>query len=249
VTSDPVLTMQIGNMQNGTLRPCAAAAAFLLAACGSYASLQPGETRDVATPVPEEPRPYRIQPGDGLQIEFANHPTRRIAVVVRPDGVISIPLAEEIHAAGRTVPEVDDLLTQSVGRTLRDPELTVEVATIAQSQVFVSGEVGRPGAVPLVPGLTAFQALAAAGGIAPSGADDSVIVVRADGPGKRTVRRVSLHGADMLTNDVVLGPFDIVYVPRTSIADVGMFVNNYINAIIPHSLSFTAFYNLKPGVQ
>jgi protein involved in polysaccharide export with SLBB domain len=168
---------------------------------------------------------------------------------VRPDGVVSIPLAYEVHVAGRTVPEVDDLLTKGVATTLRDPELTVIVLTMAKSMVFVGGEVGKPGPVPLVPGLTAFQALTAAGGIAPSGAADSVIVVRADGPGRRIVRRVSLAGADMLKNDVALGPFDIVFVPRTAIADVGMFVNNYINSIIPHSVSFTAFYNLKPGVQ
>jgi protein involved in polysaccharide export with SLBB domain len=233
------------------LRRCLpwAAALLPLSACGSFASLDEGEARAVETRVVEEEREYRIQPGDGLQIQFAHHPTRKVDVVVRPDGVVSIPLAEEVHVAGRTVPEVDDLLTKGVATTLRDPELTVIVLTMAKSMVFVGGEVGKPGPVPLVPGLTAFQALTAAGGIAPSGAADSVIVVRADGPGRRIVRRVSLAGADMLKNDVALGPFDIVFVPRTAIADVGMFVNNYINSIIPHSVSFTAFYNLKPGVQ
>lgn len=223
--------------------------ASAFASCGSYAGLEPGETRVVETQPDLEPPVYRIQPGDGLVVEFAHHPTRRAEVVVRPDGVLSIPFAEEVRVAGRTIPEADAMLTELVGKRLRDPELTVLVAAVAKSQVFVGGEVQRQGAVPLVPGMTAFQALTAAGGIAPTGAADSVILVRADGPGKRIVRRVSLDEGDMLTNDVVLGPFDIVYVPRTAVADVGAFVNANVNAIIPRALSFTAFYNIQDAFQ
>ncbi len=220
------------------------------AACSSYAGLEPGETRSVEVEhAVVEPLAYRIQPGDGLIIEFAHHPTRRAEVTVRPDGVVSIPFAEEVRVAGRTIPEADAMLTERCGARLRDPELTILVATIAQSQVFVGGEVARQGAVPLVPGMTAFQALTAAGGIAPTGAADSVILVRADGPGKRIVRRVSLEDGAMLQNDVVLGPFDIVYVPRTAVADVGAFVNANVNAIIPRALSFTAFYNIQDAFQ
>lgn len=219
--------------------------ASVSSSCGSYAGLDEGETRTVETSVVEEPIEYRIQPGDGLVIEFAHHPTRRTELVVRPDGAISIPFAEEKHVAGLTVREADDLLTASVKEHLRDPELTILVAAVARSQVFVGGEVGRPGAIPLVPGMTAFQALTAAGGIAPSGADDSVILVRSNGPGKRMVRRLSLAGGDMLANDVALGPFDIVFVPRTRVADVGLFVNSNINAIVPRAINFTAFYDLQ----
>lgn len=227
------------------LRPFALLLAVPFAGCGSYAGLDEGEVRAVETAVEEEPIAYRIQPGDGLVVEFAHHPTRRTELVVRPDGVISIPFAEEKHVAGLTVAEADDLLTASVKEHLRDPDLTILVAAVARSQVFVGGEVGRPGAIPLVPGMTAFQALTAAGGIAPSGADDSVILVRSNGPKKRIVRRLSLAGGDMLANDVALGPFDIVFVPRTRVADVGLFVNSNINAIVPRAINFTAFYDLQ----
>ncbi len=223
--------------------------ASMAASCGSYAGLAVGETRVVETQPDLEPPVYRVQPGDGLVVEFAHHPTRRAEVVVRPDGVLSIPFAEEVRVAGRTIPEADAMLTELVGKRLRDPELTILVAAVAKSQVFVGGEVLRQGAVPLVPGMTAFQALTAAGGMAPTGAADSVILVRADGPGKRIVRRVSLEEGDMLTNDVVLGPFDIVYVPRTAVADVGAFVNANVNAIIPRALSFTAFYNIQDAFE
>ena len=223
--------------------------ASMAASCGSYAGLAVGETRVVETQPDLEPPVYRVQPGDGLVVEFAHHPTRRAEVVVRPDGVLSIPFAEEVRVAGRTIPEADAMLTELVGKRLRDPELTILVAAVAKSQVFVGGEVLRQGAVPLVPGMTAFQALTAAGGMAPTGAADSVILVRADGPGKRIVRRVSLEEGDMLTNDVVLGPFDIVYVPRTAVADVGAFVNANVNAIIPRALSFTAFYNIQEAFE
>jgi len=218
--------------------------AVLLPACNSIKSLPEGEARSFETRAVEEPVEYRIQPGDGLTIKFAYHQTRDLQVGVRPDGRISIPFAEEVHVAGLTVAEADDRLTAGVAQVLRDPELTIVVTKVARSQVYVGGEVLRPGAVPLVPGLTATQALFAAGGAAPTGDTRSVILIRAAGPGKREVRRLSLEGTDMVACDRVLAPFDIVFVPRTFIADVGVFVNSYINAIIPRSVSFTAFYNL-----
>jgi len=218
---------------------------LLLAGCGSFADLDAGETRAIDVPIAEAPPPYRIQPGDGLTIAFAHHPTRTTNVVVRVDGKVSIPFAEEVHVAGLTVPAADTELTKGVGQHLRDPELTIAIATMAQAQVFVGGEVARPMAMPLIPGMTAFQALTAAGGFAPSGAKDSVILVRADGPGKRIVKRLSLAGADMLAGDVALGPFDILFVPTTTIGDIGMFVNTHVNAIIPRAVNFSAFYNLE----
>lgn len=217
----------------------------LAAACGTYGDLPEGEPRAFDTRVAEEAPVYRIQPGDGLVIHFAHHPERKTDVVVRPDGRLSIPFAEEVHVAGLTVAEADELLTQGVARQLRDPELTILVATVARSQVFVGGEVARQGVVPLIPGMTAWQALTAAGGIAPTGDDASVILVRADGPGKRIVRRLSLRGAELLTHDVALAPFDIVWVPTTGVADVASFVNSHINAIIPRAVNFSAFYNLE----
>jgi protein involved in polysaccharide export with SLBB domain len=219
---------------------------LLLTACHSFRSLPEGEPATFETRVvEEEASEYRIQPGDGLSIKFAHHPLRNLELVVRPDGRISIPFAEETLVAGRTVAEADALLTEKVAKHLRDPELTIVVATIAKSQVFVGGEVSRPGAVPLVPGLTAFQALVAAGGVAPTGDETSVILVRAAGPGKRIVRRLSFADQGLVEHDVVLGPFDIVYVPRTFIADVGAFVNSHINAIVPRAVSFAGFYNLE----
>ncbi len=227
------------------LLPCLVVLALPFAACSSYAGLAVGETRTIETEIEDATADYRIQPGDGLVIEFAHHPTRRAELVVRPDGVISIPFAEEVHVAGCTVPEADAMLTASVEKHLRDPALTILVAAVAKSQVFVGGEVLRAGAVPLIPGMTAFQALTSVGGIAPSGQADSIILVRAAGPGKRIVRRLSLAGGDMLQNDVILGPFDILFVPRTSVADIGLFVNSNINAIVPRAINFTAFYDLQ----
>lgn len=239
-------------MSGAAFRAAALASLIALAACHTFDRIPEGEetpfdTRAAEAP-PEETPEYRIQPGDGLAIKFAHHPLRNLDVVVRPDGRISIPFAEEVRVAGRTVPEVDEQLTEGVSRRLRDGDLTVVVVTVARSQVFVGGEVLRPGAIPLVPGLTAVQALLAAGGVAPTGDDSSVIVVRAAGPGKRIVRRLALQDRGLVTHDVVLGPFDIVFVPRTAVADVGNFVNSHINAIVPRAVSFSAFYNLEENV-
>ncbi len=226
---------------------CLILAPLLVAACTTFHELPEGEPVAFDTRVAEEPDSpeYRIQPGDGLSIKLVHHPLRSMDLVVRPDGRVSIPFAEEVRVSGHTVAEADALLTEGVARSLRDPELTVVVMTVARSQVFVGGEVVRPGAIPLVPGLTAFQALLAAGGVAPTGDETSVILVRAAGPGKRIVRRLSFADRGIITNDAVVGPFDIVFVPRTFVADVGNFVNSHINAIVPRAVNFSAFYNLE----
>ncbi len=223
----------------------AAFATVLLCGCNSFEKIPEGEAQSFETRAAEsQPTEYRIQPGDGLAIKYAYQPTRNLDVIVRLDGRISIPFAEEVHVAGRTIEEADALLTERVGKVLRDPDLTVVLTTMAKSQVFIGGEVTRPGAVPLAPGMTAYQALLAAGGVAPTGDEKSVIVIRAAGPGRRTVWRLDLEGQGLVTHDVVLGPYDIVFVPRTFVADVGAFVNSHINAIIPRAANFSAFYNL-----
>lgn len=194
---------------------------------------------------PPEIEPYRIAPGDGLSITFAFHPERNTDVTVRPDGKFSLSLVKEVHAAGKTTAELDAELTKALATQLKAPQLAVNVKTFATQRVFVGGEVGRPGTVDLDSGLTALRALTAAGGLTSTAASDSLLLIRAAGPGKRIVKRLDLSKENLAKNDILLRPFDIVYAPRSSVSQVGLWVDQNINSVIPRIFSFGAFYDLN----
>ena len=87
---------------------------------------------------------YRIQLGDKLDVKFLYSPELNESVTVRPDGLISIPLAHDVRAAGRTPAELTASLRASLSRELRDPQVTVMVRSFSSHVVYVSGEVGKP---------------------------------------------------------------------------------------------------------
>ncbi len=194
---------------------------------------------------PLEVEPYRIAPGDGLGLRFAYHVERNTDVAVRPDGKISIPFAEEVHAAGKTVAELDAELTVALARHYKHPDVAVMVMTFAPQRAFVGGEVNQPGDVELRTGLTVMQALAARGWFKTTAATDSVVLIRGAGPGRRVVKKLDLSPANIAKNDVPLRPFDILYAPQRSIVRVGEWVDQNINALVPRMLSFGAYYNLN----
>jgi len=85
-------------------------------------------------------------------------------VPVRPDGKISLPLINDVQAAGSTPQQLASTVTEKLRKFLTEPQVTVIVTQINSQRVFVIGEVLRAGAFPLVPGTTVLQALANAGG-------------------------------------------------------------------------------------
>ena len=180
--------------------------------------------------------PYRIAEGDGLTIRFTYHPERTTSVKVRPDGILSIPLAEEIQAAGLTVAELDAEITKKVDEHLNDPDLTVVVDAVAQERVYLAGEVRTPGEIKLIPGMSLHQALASAGWLTADAADDSVVVIRTIEPGKRQAVKIDCSEGALIAADLELQRFDIIYVPQTSIARFGEWVDNYLNKTAPRWL-------------
>lgn len=221
-------------------------ALFPLFACATTGPAFPADGSPLVYETPEpEPEAYRIAPGDGLALQFAFHPERNLEFTVRPDGKISIPFAKEVHAAGKSVSELDDELTKAMASKLKNPELAIMVKTFAAQRVYVGGEVGQPGVVDLQPGMTALQALTTKGGLTNGAASDSLLVIRAAGPGKRIVKRLDLSKENVAKNDIPLRPFDILYAPKSSIAQAGVWVEQNINAVVPRVFSFGAFYDVN----
>lgn len=107
---------------------------------------------------------YLIGPEDVLDITVWKEPDVSRVVPVRPDGRISLPLINDVQAAGLSPEQLATALAEKMGKFLNKPQVTVIVTAINSQRVFVVGEVLRAGAFPLLPGMTVLQALASAGG-------------------------------------------------------------------------------------
>lgn len=191
---------------------------------------------------------YRIQPGDTLDIKFFYNPELNESVIVRPDGRISLQLAHDIVAAGLTPAKLNQFLVEKYQSEIRQPEITVIVRTFSAERVYVDGEVFRPGMITLAGPITILQALSTAGGIRDSARDNEVVLIRRGPDGKPTHAIVNVeairNGAD-LSQDILLAPYDIVFVPKSPIANVNKFVDLYIRKNIPVGVGFGFGYELN----
>ena len=114
-------------------------------------------------PATDDPN-YVIGPQDVLDISVWKEPELTRAVPVRPDGKISMPLLNDVQAAGRTPLQLAADITAGLKKFVTDPQVTVIVTTINSQRVFILGEVNHAGAYPLLPNMTVLQALSSAGG-------------------------------------------------------------------------------------
>lgn len=115
-------------------------------------------------PATDDPN-YVIGPQDLLDISVWKEPELTRPVPVRPDGKISMPLLNDVQAAGRTPLQLASDITAGLKKFMTDPQVTVIVTTINSQRVFILGEVNRAGAYPLLPNMTVLQALSSAGGL------------------------------------------------------------------------------------
>jgi polysaccharide export outer membrane protein len=114
-------------------------------------------------PATDDPN-YVIGPQDVLDISVWKEPELTRPVPVRPDGKISMPLLNDVQAAGKTPLQLAADITTGLKKFVTDPQVTIIVTTINSQRVFILGEVNRAGAYPLLPDMTVLQALSSAGG-------------------------------------------------------------------------------------
>jgi polysaccharide export outer membrane protein len=182
-------------------------------------------------------RNYRLEPGDTLRITYTFHSEmNQNDIMVRPDGKITATQVGDIDIAGLTVKELENLLVQKTSENLRNPEVVVSVTKFAERSVYVAGEVGKAGLIPYAKGLTPLQAVIAAGGFLEGAQADSVILIRANDSSEEVLaRKVNLAAVvtDGIKEPIYLAPHDVVYVPKTPIAEAGLWVKQHITDIIP----------------
>jgi protein involved in polysaccharide export with SLBB domain len=185
------------------------------------------------------PEPYLLGVGDEMQVSVLSAPELSGIVKVRPDGAITTPGAGTIHALGRTPEDVGREVEGNLGEILRHARVDVIVTGFGDRRIFVMGEVGVPGDKPYYRGMSALQAVAAAGGVLPSGKAGSVLVLRRTGTDEAEIRRLDLGRSlgGKPGPDMILHPFDIVYVPRTLISRADLLIDRYVRQMMsPFSL-------------
>jgi len=191
--------------------------------------------QDLSTPRPT-PLAYRIQLGDSLAIRFYRNPELNNDVIVRPDGMISLPLINDVPAAGSSPQDLGHELEHRYARELAVPDVTVIVTRFGGQRVWIGGEVGVQGELELVPGLTMLGAIQKAGGFKNTARLEQVVLIRKATDGRPRGASFDLTDVQRGTHperDIQLEPYDIVVVPRSAVGNVNTFMELYITRNIP----------------
>lgn len=204
------------------------------------------------TPPAPELTGYRVGISDELSFRFTYVPELNTAVTVRSDGRISLPLVGELTVDGLSLAELTKQVETLMSEHLRRPQVVINVQGGTSRRVFVGGEVGRPSMQPLLGPLTVLQAVMVAEGLRDGASPQQTIVLRRGPAGERTVLSVDLDavmsGRD-LAQDLLLQANDVVIVPRSGIASLDRWVDQYVRRVLPFSLGFSYTINRNGGIQ
>ena len=179
--------------------------------------------------------PYFIQPGDQLDIKFFYNPEINETVIVRPDGKISLQLVDEVQAAGLKPSQLDDVLTEKYAQELKKPVITIIVKSFEGQRVYVGGEVNKQREIKLPAGMTVLQAVFEAGGFKETASPENAVLIRQGANREPIPIQIDLKSAMYGHGDganLALKPNDIVYIPKSAIAEANKWVNQYIERLL-----------------
>lgn len=183
-----------------------------------------GDAQHLA-PAERNPR-YRICRDDVLQLSFPLSPELNQKVTVQPDGFVSLQTVGTVHVEGLTLAGVVDAVKQAYAGTLHNPIVDVDLVDFQRPFFSVLGQVGKPGQYDLRYDITVTQAVAVAGGFAPT-AKTQVFLYRAISSNWAEVRELKikdiLQGKD-ISEDVHLRPGDMIFVPEKAITKFRKYV-------------------------
>ncbi|MBU0481713.1 MAG: polysaccharide export protein [Proteobacteria bacterium] len=199
------------------------------AAC---ASNQGGIAERPYSPPPESR--VVLRPGDEIELKFPYWKELNDTQVIRPDGYITLQLIDSVLAQGLTPEELDTKLTNLYESKIKDPVISVVVRSLVDQRIYVGGEIKNPGLLTLQGEVNVLQAVINAGGFKETARTDEVIVIRRNGKGKAVPYKTDLSGTLDETgpnHTFLLQPNDVVYVPKSTIANLNKFVNQYITEL------------------
>jgi polysaccharide export outer membrane protein len=175
----------------------------------------------MAASVPAAPRPaapdnYVLGPGDQIEVDVFGEPDLTRMVTIKPDGVIALPLINQVTAAGKTAAQLEAELTRMYAKYLKTPSVAVLVRQFRMNPVYVMGEVSKPGRYDLLYDMTFLDALTLAGGATDKANLDGAQLVRVEN-GKSTaipIKANQMIQGKAQTPNLKLQTGDLIYVPR-----------------------------------
>ena len=169
---------------------------------------------DIPNPAKAPEEFYQIGAGDGLGIVLWKEPSLSGSVKVRPDGYITLPLVNEVQVVGLTTGQLRKVLETKYKDFVSDPFVSIRVEGISSAEVFLVGQVTKPGAYPLSGNESVLQILTRAGGLTIFADRDEIRVVRREGA--KVMEYVVDYDAILkgdLKQDILMRPGDRIIVP------------------------------------
>ncbi len=161
------------------------------------------------------PSDYTIGPDDALTVMVWREKDLSMDVTVRPDGYVTLPLVNDIQAAGLKPEQLRVRIDTRLRAFIKDPIVTVMVRQVNSRKVFITGKILKPGAYPLLTPLRAVDLIAIAGGVLASADSRHISILRSEPEGRVALpmdyTRVSR--GEVLWQDVILRPGDAIVVP------------------------------------
>ena len=186
---------------------------------------------------------YLLYPGDQLDIVVSSAPELSRTLTIGPDGRIVMPHVTPIMAAGRSFAQVERDLSAELASVLRDPTIAVTPRAYGPEQIYVGGEVGQQGTYTLPGPVGVLEAVIMAGGLRPSAKTGHVAVLRRAPNGGMMMRVVDLKNGMRnireYNDNMQLRRGDIIFVPRTQIAEIGNWMQAFRSALpVDFNLSY-----------
>ncbi len=219
-----------------------------LASCGAMVQnpVSVSDPRAQANLYPQ--KAYKIQISDELEVRFFYNPELNDRVIVRPDGFISLQLIGELMVLDMTPGQLTTTLQQRYDAVIQRTAITVTVRGFAAQRIYVDGEVNKPGLFPLTGQVTIMQAVALAGGYKDTARINEIILIRRSPTNEPLAIPINLE--EIINNknmkqDILLLPFDIVFLPKSPIANVNKWVQMYIKNNLPFYPGFGYYYSVS----
>ena len=204
------------------------------AGCATTTSVREVEAPQTIRSAARFEKEYVLGVDDQIEVVVQRVPEVSRQVVVRPDGQITLPLLDDVAAAGLTFRQLDARLTELFAKRLVSPEVSVIAVRVRQPVVYVAGEVNNPMAIAFTDAPTAGQAIARAGGFRRSASTENVTIIRhrADGYLEAIPAAGPIEGDAgrfMGLRMAALQPDDMIIVPESGRSQFTRFLEDFVN--------------------
>jgi polysaccharide export outer membrane protein len=218
----------------------------LLTACASVTETLPAAPQIGLGPPDQQPE-YRLQPGDVIELHILSNPELNEQVVVAPDNRVSFQYAPGLVAGGHSLQQVTDEMNRIYGTTTKN-DLQVVLRSQVGTRVYVTGEVQLPSEVVTNGQISALSAISRAGGFKITAHRSEVVLMRRDEQNKPHLYALDLLAAMKGRDpnaDVLLQPYDVLYVPRDRLSNASLVFERIRNAL-PMSVNYGFYSAITP---